>query len=68
MGDLPTTEILKRLKISNPHKLILGHLNINSIKYKFECLKSIIDNNIDLLHISETKFNDSFLNSQFLMT
>ena len=37
-------------------------------EYKFECLKSIIDSNIDLLLISETKLNDSFPNSQFLMS
>ena len=46
----------------------MGHLNINSIRYKFEWLKSIADSNIDLLLISETKLNDSFPNCQFLMT
>ena len=68
MGDLSPKVILKRLKIVNPQNLILGHLNINSIRYKFECLKSIIGSNIDLLMISETKLNYSFPNSQFLMT
>ena len=67
-GDLSLKVILKRLKISNPQNLILGHLNINYLRYKFECLKSLIDSNIDLLLISETKLNDSFPNSQFLMT
>ena len=68
MSDLSPKVFLKRLKISNPQNLILRHLNLNSIRYKFECLKSIIDSNIVLLLISETKLNDSFPNSQFLMT
>ena len=49
---------LKEIKIQSPDKLILGHLNINSVRNKFEAL--IIDNNIDLLLIYETKLDDSF--------
>ena len=44
---------LKEIKIQSPDKLILGHLNINSVRNKFEALTYIIDNNIDLLRISE---------------
>ena len=55
------------LKISNPNNLIIGHLNINSIRYKYECLNDIIDKNVDILLISETKLNDSFPTGQFLM-
>ena len=32
---------------------MLGHLNINSVRNKFEALTYIIDNNIDLLLISK---------------
>ena len=52
--------MLKEVKIHSPDKLILGHLNINSVKNKFEALTYIIDNNNDLLLISETKLDDSF--------
>ena len=47
--------------------MILGHLNINSVREKFECLKTIIENNIDILLISETKLDDTFPQAQFLM-
>ena len=57
----------KDIKIQSPDKLILGHLNINSVRNKFEALTYIIDNNIDLLLISETKLNDSFPTTQFQM-
>ena len=55
---------LKEIKIQSPDKLILGHLNINSVGNKFEALTYIIDNNMDFL-ISETKLDDSFPTVQF---
>ena len=58
---------LKGIKIQSPDKLILGHLNINSVRNKFEALTYIIDNNMDLLLISETKLDDSFPTAQFQM-
>ena len=45
----------------------MGHLNINSVKNKFDALTYIIDNNIDLLLISETRIGDSFPIAQFQM-
>ena len=45
----------------------MGHLNINSVRNKFEALTYIVDNNIDLLLISETKLDDSFPTAQFQM-
>ena len=49
------------MKIPSPGKLMLGHLNINSVRNKSEALKYIIDNNIDLLLISEVKLDEFFL-------
>ena len=48
-------------------KIIIGHLNINSIRFKFEFLKELIGNNIDVFLLSETKLNDTFPSGQFLM-
>ena len=45
----------------------MGHLNINSVTNKFEAFTYIIDNNIDLLLIAETKPNHSFRTDQFQM-
>ena len=58
---------LKEMKDQSSDKLILGHLNINSIRNKFEVLKFIIGNNIDIFLISETKLDDSFPTAQFLI-
>ena len=39
-------DLLSTLKLRNPNKIMIGHLNINSIRNKFECLKDIIGENI----------------------
>ena len=64
---LAPKEHLRKLKFDNPNKLILGHLNINSIRNEFECLCAIIDNNIDILLLSETEIDDTFPDCQFIM-
>ena len=58
---------IKGLRNQNPFRVIIGHININSIRNKFEPLVSFINNNLDILMISETKINDTFLDSQFLI-
>ena len=52
--------ILKKIRQKNIGKLIIGHLNINSIRHKFEVLKSMIHDNLDILVITETKIDESF--------
>ena len=46
-------------------KNLLGHLNTNSTVGKFDYLKVLIDNNIDILVLTETKIDSSFPNAQF---
>ena len=56
---------LRSLRVKNLNKLIIGHLNINSLRNKFELLTHQIKDNIDILMISEAKFDASFRTSQF---
>ena len=42
------------MKIQCPEKMLVGHLNINSLKNKFGALSFINDTNKDVLIISET--------------
>ena len=44
-------EKIRKLKLANPSKIILAYLNLNSIRFKFECLRDIIGHNIDILLI-----------------
>ena len=46
-------------------KIIISHLNINSIRNKFDFLADIVKDNIDILMISESKLDVSFPHSQF---
>ena len=47
--------------------MIIAHLNINSIRNKFDPLVKDISGKIDMLMISETKIDDSFPKGQFLI-
>ena len=58
---------LKALRLKNVNKLIIAHFNINSLRNKFEFLISLIKYNIDVLMISETKLDESFPTSQFMI-
>ena len=55
------TELSKQ-HLTYPKNLIIGHLNINSVRNKFS---STVLSKTDILLPSETKINDSFPNSQF---
>ena len=59
--------ILSNLRINNINKIIIGYLNINSIRNKFEYLKYLIVENIDVLLISESKHNNTFPQCQCLL-
>ena len=61
------TSSLKALKTKNSKRLVFGNLNINTINNKFEQLKYIIKNNIDVLIVTETKLDSSFPSGQFLI-
>ena len=64
-GSCDTPLLLRNLKLKSTNRLILGHLNINSIVGKFDHLKVLIENNIDILVLTETKIDSSFPNAQF---
>ena len=56
--------VLKFFRSKFPKKLIIGHININSIRNKFEILKSMLSEVLDVLMITETKLADSFPEQQ----
>ena len=57
----------KQLRNQNPHRIIIDHLSINSIRNKFESLVRFVGNNLDVLMVSETKVDDTFPELQFLI-
>ena len=59
--------VLKNLRLKNSNKVIIGHININSLRNKFELLTEMVRDKVDLLMIFETKLDSSFPNAQFYM-
>ena len=61
--DQNTSDIceINDLRNQNPFRVIIGDININSIRNKFETLVSFINNNLDTLMISETKIDDTLI-------
>ena len=47
--------------------IIIGHIGINSLRNTFGSLVRFIDNILDILMVSETKIDDTFPKSQFLI-
>ncbi len=47
--------------------IIIAHLNINSLRNKFDSLAQLVSGNIDILIIGETKLDDSFPSNNFII-
>ena len=56
---------LKDIGINNINRLIIGQLNINSLRNKFEQLSTMINGNIDVFIISETKLDETSSSTVF---
>ena len=69
VSDSQTKEFgsLNEVRKLNPNRLIIAHININSIRNKFEMLKATITDKTDILLISDTKLDSSFPVNQFLI-
>ena len=54
--------VLDRVILNNADRLIIGHghINISSLRNKFEILREIAQDKLDILLISETKVDPSF--------
>ena len=58
--------VLQNLRLKNVDKVIIGHININSVRNKIHLLADIINGRVDILLISETKLDCTFPKPQFL--
>ncbi len=56
---------LKSLRLKYPKNIIIGYININSIRNKFESFSTMVKDDLDVLIISETKIDSTFPDSQF---
>ena len=61
----PSLSSLKFVRRKNLCRIIFAHLNINSLRNKFDALVDQIKGNVDILVISETKLDEQFPEGQF---
>lgn len=62
----PVSVELKRIRAKNAKNIIIAHVNINSVKNKFEYLKDILSEGlVDVLCVTETKLDSSYSNTLF---
>ena len=59
------TTYWSEIRIKNTKQLIIAHLNINSLRNKFDQLKNLVQDKIDILVVTESKLDDTFPDSQF---
>ena len=58
---------LKDIRITNLNRIVISHININSIRNIFELLAEAVKGNVDFLMVTETKIDKSFPASQFIV-
>ena len=56
---------MRVIRQENLNRIIIVHLNINSIRNKFDLLANQVIGNVDVLVVSETKLDASFPFSPF---
>ena len=68
---MDTKLFLKNLRASYPNNIIIiiifiiGHLNITSLRKRFEILSSLIVDTFDIFMLSETELDHTFTSAQF---
>ena len=60
-------DILMDLRTLKEGGVTIAHLNINFLYNKFEGLKLLVQNKIDILVLSETKLDDTYTTNQFMI-
>ena len=63
----PQNNTLTNIRRNFINQLVIGQLNINSLRNKFESLVHIVKGNIDIVIITETKLDMSFPTNHFNM-
>ena len=64
-SNVSVGSVLKLYRSKYPKKLIIRHISTNSIRNKFEILKLILSEVLDVLMTTGTKLDDSFPEQQF---
>ena len=53
-------------KLKNPKNIIIGHLNVNSLRNKITAVEELMRDKVDTCLFSETKLDETFPNLRFV--
>ena len=53
--------------MQNPKNVVIGHLDVNFLRNKFEAVEELVQNKVDICFLSETKIGETFPNQQFMI-
>ena len=56
---------MKQFYLNNKNNFKMAHINVNSVRNKFEPFREVLLENIFDIYIQETKLDDSFPDAQF---
>ena len=59
-------QVLKKIRLSNINRVIIGHLNVNFFAVKIDAIKTIIPGNVDIVIFGETKLDSSYPTAQLM--
>ena len=66
--DHDAFSLLRNQRLDYPKNVIFGHLNINSLRNKFESISELITGKFDIFLINETELDASFPSNHFAMS
>ena len=61
-------EEMKKLRLDYPKNIIIGYININSVRNKFEQFSYLMKDLLDIIIIAETKLDSSFPSNPFTIS
>ena len=61
------SQILYTLRNENPSNIIFCYLNINSVRKKISDLHEVVNGNVNIVSITETKTDASLPSAQFVL-
>ena len=59
---------VQKHRLQNPKNIVIGHLNVNSLRNKSEAVEELLQKKVDICFLSETKIDETFPNQQFMIS
>ena len=68
MARIMTLSLYKKQRFDYPRKVIFGHLNMNSLRNKFDSISELIKGKVDIFLINKNELDESFTSNQLALS